>query len=807
MSQPRTSNIFQANVSPPHPKYGTPDYGEHFPGILLWRVDGMTEDSVLGKHGLGSKNQPRSPLHTQERLQVSESTGLSQESGVPPPLSFKRRSRDVSLGFSGMRRWIGQDSNRNSSVFSARHRANRASDGWEHPGRYVSASQVSVPSILPLKPPSSHSNPIPTLPYTVLCMLIFGEFCSSGVAGPFLFFMLKDYDLGDESRVGFWAGIVASLFFLAQFLTSLMWSSVAEKKGSRFVLRASMIGNSLSLIAFGFAPNLPLAILFRLSQGFFNGAVGVAKGAVRSLTDETNEGRAYAQMGFWWGMGGIVGPILGGVLEHPATKYAWLFGQSQFLHAHPYVLPCILAATSTIIGAFLSFFLEEDLKPSVGAIHLPEEPQTILRSPSQEDVERSGWSFTSSAWSRLRGRHSLQQPRWPLAFGPRTRQVSSGTAYGYHEPRRLRCVSTASRISSDAGPGMRSPELLTTEDLREYDHEENKRKSLVERFVLSNDDAVLSLTDLWVAAAANMEEDRHRESESDAIQEEDEWDYHDSEDDTSHPFHSTPSLIPTQTSSSYVPPLHFARASKLHRTHEETSRQAINMSPSSPPSRTIPSASPIWMLPLVVIGHYSVLSFHSSMFDQVFMAFLVTPEPSGGLGLTASHYAGLIATMTLCQLLFQFQVYPSLGPPNGSLSHLSVLQTGVLLYLPCYVLFPFLRSFLLPNTDAAVMLGMIVFAALRWLANILSFTSVMVLLNGWTPLHLVPLANGLAQTMSSFARCIGPITGGTIWAHSIQGGPYAHAWPFNFHLGFWVVGLVAFTGAIHTRFIREVTFP
>ena len=162
------------------------------------------------------------------------------------------------------------------------------------------------------------------------------------------------------------------------------------------------------------------------------------------------------------------------------------------------MLPCILAATSTIIGAFLSFFLEEDLKPSVGAIHLPEEPQNIIRSPSLEDVERSGWSFTSSAWSRLRGRHSLQQPRWPLAFGPRTRQVSSGTAYGYHEPRRLRCVSTASRISSDAGPGMRSPELLTTEDLREYDHEENKRKSLVERFVLSNDDAVyLSLISGW----------------------------------------------------------------------------------------------------------------------------------------------------------------------------------------------------------------------------------------------------------------------------------------------------------------------
>lgn len=770
----------------------------------------MTRGITSGEHEHEYENTQESSSRTptQERLQVSESGGLLQESGPPPPLSFKRRSRDASLGFSGMRRWLAQDSNRNSFVFSARHRMNGVLDGWEHPGRYVSASQVSVPSILPLKPSASQSNPIPTLPYTVLCMLIFGEFCSSGVAGPFLFFMLKDYNLGDESRVGFWAGIVSSLFFFAQFLTSLMWSSVAEKKGSRFVLRASMIGNSLSLIAFGFAPNLPLAILFRLSQGFFNGAVGVAKGAVRSLTDETNEGRAYAQMGFWWGMGGIVGPILGGVLEHPATKFSWIFGKSQFLHAYPYVLPCILAATSTIIGTFLSFFLEEDTKSSVGAIHLSDDPQNIVHSPNQEDMGQSDWSFTSSAWSRLRGRHLFQQPQWPLAFGPRTRPVSTGTAYGYHDPRRFRCASTASHVSSGAGLGIRSPELPMAEDTRDYDHEENKRKSLVERFVLANDDAVLSITDLWVAAAANMEEDGHHEGDSDAIQEEDECEYHDNEDDTSHSFYSTPSLLPTQTSLSYVPPLHFARASKLHRVQDETSRlPETTPAPSSPPLSTISLSSPIWMLPLVVIGHYSILSFHSSMFDQVFMAFLVTPEPSGGLGLTASHYAGLIATMTLCQLLFQFRVYPNFGPPNGSLSHLSVLQCGVLLYLPCYVLFPFLRTFLLPSTDAAVMLGMIVFAALRWLANILSFTSVMVLLNGWTPVHLVPLANGLAQTMSSFARCIGPITGGAIWAHSIQDGPYAHAWPFNFHLGFWVVGLVAFTGAIHTRFIREVALP
>ena len=759
--------------------------------------------------------------------------------------SFKRRPRDVSTGLSSMRRWLGRESYRNSSTFSARYWGSGMPEGWEHPARYLNASQITVPSILPAVQPVPQSTPIPMLPYTVLCLLIFGEFSSSGVAGPFLFFMLNDFQLGDESRVGFWAGILSSIFFFAQFLTSLMWSSVADKHGRKYVLQMSLIGNSLSLIAFGLAPNLQLAILFRLAQGFFNGAVGVARGAVRSLTDETNEGRAYAQMGFWWGMGGIVGPILGGVLEHPAIKFPWLFGRSAFLHAHPYALPCMFAASSTILGAILSFFLESDAPTATGRIRLTSDHEVGHEHEHETDPNRSAWSLASSTWSRSRRSH-----HWPQAFGPRTRPISSGSAYGYQgEParahresmlRRMSVVSSAAHPSSyfavphDAG--------YHDEPNAEHDHENaNPRASLVERFVLANDDTVLSITDLWVAAAANTEDvpeddDRNTIAEADEVEEEDDEGQHHSNAE-----HSAPADLPTTSSnetrptstlsSTYVPPMHFARSNMLHRMnghdtsatdrrpsstvnaaeadedvngHAQTGALDSVDSTTADVSAPNVSPSPIWLLPLVVIGHYGVLSFHSSMFDQVFMAFLVTPEPSGGLGLTASHYAGLIAAMTFCQLLFQFQVYPNFGPPYGSLSHLAVLQWGVLLYLPCYVLFPFLRTFLLPNTDVAVMLGMILFAAIRWLANILSFTAVMVLLNAWTPAHLVPLANGLAQTMSSFARCVGPIIGGIIWAKSIEGGPNAHAWPFNFHFGFWVVGLVALAGAIHTRWMRDV---
>ena len=50
----------------------------------------------------------------------------------------------------------------------------------------------------------------------------------------------------------------------------------------------------------------------RLLQGVFAGAIGVGRGNVVTITDPSNEGRAYAILGFCWGFGGVAGAIIGG---------------------------------------------------------------------------------------------------------------------------------------------------------------------------------------------------------------------------------------------------------------------------------------------------------------------------------------------------------------------------------------------------------------------------------------------------------------------------------------------------------------
>lgn len=215
-----------------------------------------------------------------------------------------------------------------------------------------------------------------------------------------------------------------------------------------------------------------------------------------------------------------------------------------------------------------------------------------------------------------------------------------------------------------------------------------------------------------------------------------------------------------------------------------------------------PSESIFKDLPLGIILQYFIVAFHSTACDQVrpylivfseryfgscsiqvFNTFLVTPVSSGGLGLTASHFAELVAALFFAQMLWQFKAYGNIGPPNGRFTHLSMLRLGMCIYIPIYLLFPALRNLLHETSDVFVMTGMIILASLRALGNVCAYTSLMVLVNIMTPPHLLGLSNALAQSTASAARFCGPVVGAIVWSWSIDVGPSGRSFPFDYHFG------------------------
>ncbi|KIK99195.1 hypothetical protein PAXRUDRAFT_823028 [Paxillus rubicundulus Ve08.2h10] len=381
-----------------------------------------------------------------------------------------------------------------------------------------------IPSALHAREPTSTS--LPVLPMVVLSIAMLGEFLSANVAMPFLLFMVKGFnEFEDESDIAFYTGILVAAFFLTQFLTSLLWATVAEKHGRRTVLTLSLFGSAVTVLLFGTCTSLRQAIAVRLLQGIFAGAVGVARGGVASVTDATNEGRAYAIMGFCWGFGGVAGAIIGGSFERPAEKWPEVIGRVPLLVKYPYLLPCAVAGCITLIGSFLSLFLGRDGGPREGAIRLPPEKFGTQQPsvPGEGEVinETLDEEQPPGFFRNLRQRISvyiLRSPvtntanispssSVPLILSPRLNRQrtnrANGSAYGYNGNYTNRLTNTTVARESVASTTRRWRKS------HDYDGHQSPYDSpdlnFTQRLLMANENAVTNIADLWVAAAMNVD--------------------------------------------------------------------------------------------------------------------------------------------------------------------------------------------------------------------------------------------------------------------------------------------------------------
>lgn len=376
----------------------------------------------------------------------------------------------------------------------------------------------------------------------VLSITLLGEFLTANVSTPFLLFMVESFrEFPEGADVGFATGLLVSTFFFSQFMTSLLWATVAEKYGQRLVLFVSLLGSSVTCALFGTSTSLKQAIVIRLMQGVFAGAIGVARGCVTIISDPSNEARAYAILGFCWGLGGVSGSIIGGAFESPAKKWPDVFGKIPLFANYPYLLPTSIAAFVTLTGAVFSVFLGPDGGPRGGAIRLPPEKivtdaahQTIPEEESlpsspmatvprkgslYEGLRKASRTFSGVFASRVPDQTSpqpvpLSQSPSAVRPFPRTSRVD-GYAYGYGDGRRA--LSFRSRLGSNMSGlsyrrGSQSVLRRRASNLTAITGGEgvprsfaDSEVSFAQRLLMANENAVTNIADLWVAAAINVD--------------------------------------------------------------------------------------------------------------------------------------------------------------------------------------------------------------------------------------------------------------------------------------------------------------
>ncbi|KAJ7906286.1 hypothetical protein B0H13DRAFT_2020962 [Mycena leptocephala] len=736
----------------------------------------------------------------------------------------------------GVRSFIGRLSfSQHRPSFVSRWR-NGGEDGDAAP----TTPRTERPPIPTMMQPSgeTYATPLPILSMIVLSITMLGEFLSANVSTPFVLFMVKGFgEFTDDSDIAFWTGILGDSLFLADL-------STPKRK-------LSLLGSAVTCVIFGTCTTLKEAICVRLLQGVFAGAVGVARGSVSFVTDPTNEGRAYAILGFCWGM-------VGGSFERPAIKWPGVFEDTIFVQ-YPYLLPCAVAAIN------LGLFLGPDGGPREGSIRLIEKPNTHPPIPEEEsrpptpvfdEEDRTSLAGTirkkvSQSFSGYFAKRVPDAPTsnmgspipQPALRLDRTRTFSrtsraNGSAYGYTGGYRNRLASNATTTNLSPRRGSMASSMRR----RRGSNVDNNRESttgdlnFAQRLLMANENAVTNIADLWVAAAMNVDNEDPFESDTETGSDEERESVDVFGDDE--PFENdlltpTPGRRTSRAPSAASPDLHTSSARRssagtalqpsrlgsprrpsgphviairqpsfsqplggtptsrrfsagvptifahpgvktppavldaqqlLMRTDAETdalepileSRRAslLDGQPDLEAALETPPPSMASQLPVLVIIQYGMLALHTTSHDQVFLSYLVS------------------CIDVLFQIAYQFYLYP---PPRGRFSHLAMFRIGSALFIPAYLVVTLLRPFASAEDDGnlALMSGMFLSLAiaLRYCGSTFAYTSVSILLNYMTPPNAVGLANGIAQSIVSLARCFGPVIGGYLWSVSVQDNP------------------------------------
>ncbi|KAE8377814.1 major facilitator superfamily domain-containing protein [Aspergillus bertholletiae] len=182
---------------------------------------------------------------------------------------------------------------------------------------------------------------------------------------PYVYHMVESFHVTDNDRkIALYAGMITSAFTFAEFSTGMFWGRMSDKVGRKPVLIMGLIGTAISMIVFGFAPNLPTAMIARALGGLLNGNIGVLQTTVAEIvTVKEHQPRAYSIMPFVWCLGSIIGPAMGGALAQPCENYPWLFQRGTILETFPFLLPNMVCVVVLLFGIVVGFLFLEETHP------------------------------------------------------------------------------------------------------------------------------------------------------------------------------------------------------------------------------------------------------------------------------------------------------------------------------------------------------------------------------------------------------------------------------------------------------------
>lgn len=168
-----------------------------------------------------------------------------------------------------------------------------------------------------------------------------------GLVVPVLPGLVQHYQEGSLAAGSVTYGLLAATYALMQFLMAPLIGSLSDRFGRRPVILVSLLGSAIDYFLIAFAPNLAWFVVGRVVAGITAANYAAASAYIADISPPEKRAANFGLIGAAFGIGFIIGPVLGGLCAKFGVK-----------------VPFFVAGGLTLVNwAYGWFVLPESLAP------------------------------------------------------------------------------------------------------------------------------------------------------------------------------------------------------------------------------------------------------------------------------------------------------------------------------------------------------------------------------------------------------------------------------------------------------------
>ncbi|MFT3979464.1 MAG: TCR/Tet family MFS transporter [Ferruginibacter sp.] len=150
----------------------------------------------------------------------------------------------------------------------------------------------------------------------------------------------------DVSMASKYSGWLLFTFALMQFLFAPIIGGLSDKYGRRPVLLVALLGFALDYLLLSFAPDIVWLFIGRALAGITGASFTTATAYIADISTDDNRAKNFGMVGAAFGMGFIIGPVIGGLLGSFGPRVPFMVAAAltflNFLYGY-FILPESLA--------------------------------------------------------------------------------------------------------------------------------------------------------------------------------------------------------------------------------------------------------------------------------------------------------------------------------------------------------------------------------------------------------------------------------------------------------------------------------